>query len=560
VLVLYDGSRSMYPGYKVGQHASPRPAYFHERMEFVHWLLDFLAKQGDRFGATDLQLSAFTNEGSGLHVKLLPLRHFQSTGFVADAAQASDATTVFQPLKDSFANDGTGMKTYLLQALDKATANFEGIVWMVTDNIAEGLSGPDIRDCNALFAHLRDTQRYRAVHVFAYPYDIDGKKGALAVYGFLVSPQPPDQQILEYHDKIFFELKQYFPRQEHLKLKDLHTQPLDTELDCSGNVVGDLHYLHQSGQALHVSYTAGVSSLLTQHTVMSGNCSVAVGEFYPSQEAAAAYGLTQMPAGWLPTQQLALQQIEPGGSVTLTGKLVSNGEIPLPGMDAAAARAWAASGKPITYTGKFRITFSNLVIHFEPQRLEEIYGMSRALNIFDINSQEASLPDQTVTIEKTIQIAPPPPPHDGWVMPSLLLLLAAVLLAILFLLLRPATYQVTVGGVASLFRLRPFGSYRVRQSDLSLGVVRRNLGKDFSFTPGRGHPLVQVDMGDTPATWRAVIANPPEENKIVPIVLEGLTGGKAKAGGRGGPSRPAGPGGQRRSTASGPPPQVPRRG
>ena len=553
-VVLYDGSRSMYPGYRPrAQATAPRPACFHERNEFVVWLLEFLARQGERFGNRQIDLDAFYCLGRGPQVRIETLGTFRDTATIEALAASGNAVSIFQPLVAIHRNTDAGMQTYLREALAQVVAGFEGVVWLVTDNIVESGDDPDELDLNAFFGQIKEDPRYRAAHVFAFPYAMDGRQGALAVYGFLVSPEPPDKAVHDYLDRIFFELRQYIPRHRHLKLKDLGNQPLDPELECSARVTGDLNHFSQRGQALRVDYSAAVASLLTQHTVVAGTCVVSAGTFVPAGEDAAAYGVAPLPAGWLQGSEQLLPAIEPGAAVTLPGTLASQGDIALPGMDAASRRAWAASGKPLAYTGKFQIAFTNLGIRFEPERLEEIYGMPSALSVFGINAAADSLPDQSISLEKTLLVFPPPP-AGGWIpLVLLLLLLLAALAAVLAVLARASAYRVVVAGEAAVVRLRPCGRFGVRHGDVRLGVLRRGLGRDFDFAPGPDRADWRVERLTTAglATWRAVPTASQGKDEAVLVTIESLAGGRARNGG----ASPGGAGTARPVATAGPGPK-----
>jgi len=552
-VLLYDGSKSMYPGYKAnGERQHERLAFFHKRPDFASWLLKFLATQSDRFGSDKITLSAFYNVGSKPDVRNVPMRTFKDSGEINRLSDAVDSPSVFAPLVKAQEREDVGMFTYLKESLEQAANGFEGVIWLVTDNVVEGLSKPDEADLDDLFKMIMGDKRYRAAHVYSFPYEYEGKKGVLAFYGFLVSGEEADKAILEHLDRIFNDLTQGFPKQRHLKLKDLSTRAMASELEYSARIADAATATAQNGQGLHISYRATVRSLLTQHSVESGSCTVVSEKFQPSEDAVAAYGVEPLPDEWLPTDMQALPGIiEPGGTQVVEGKLDKKGEIRLPGMDASAMRRWVETGKPIIYKGTFRVTFSDLAIRFEPQQLEEVYGMSRALAVFGINAQLRTLTPQVVVEEKTIAISPPPAPGVNWVLPLVLLLILAALAVALLLLARPSRYRVSVSGTSNLVSLRPLCVFRVRHGETALGSLRRLMNKDFQFMPTQGVFGFTIERQLNPGAWRAVVNRPNENPLEIPILIESLDGGKDKSGsgqtpakgsqGMGGPTAAPGP-------------------
>lgn len=538
-IVLYDGSKSMYPGYSVEHptRKTDRPANFHQQPRFVRWLLGFMALAGERFGCETMSLDAFYSEGQSAtpHVELL--KTFSSTDAIQQLAQSDAATAVFNPLIHVLENDSIGLKTYLKQTLDQVSQGFEGLIFLVTDNIADTHGDkPSEQDLNELFYSIRDEARYRSVHVYSYPFTIDGKQGVLAVYAILVSPTKPDENVLANHDQIFLELANAFEGKRHLKLKDLSIRPLAGDVSYSANILGELSYFSKTDQSLQVNYVATITNLLTQHSVVSGTCEVEAGAFEPADTAAQAYGATALPEGWLPSLSMGLPVIAPGSTQSLKGSLTGGEDLTPPGMDPAAMRAWAASGEPITYKGAFRIHFTDIKIRFEPQRLEEVYGMSRALAIFNINAETETMPDQVCSSEKSITLYPPPPPGGAylpWLLGLLGLLVAGGGAFLLSRFMRPSTYRVSVDGMVTMVELRAYGRHPVRQGASTLGVIHRGAGRDFRFEPVCGQPGLRIENTQTPGTWRVVMGGASDADKIVLVAIENLQGGKPETGGDG---------------------------
>ncbi len=567
-VVLYDASRSMYPGYTLGAPANPRPPYFHEHAEFVEWLLRLLASQGERFGARTVELDAFYNVGRHPNVRIDTLYRSDSPGELGKLATTRSGIEkgleFFRPIANVHQNPEAGQHTYLLEAVKEILSGWDGIIWLITDNIVEeapngyGHDSPDVNDLNGFFFHLRDDPRYRSVHVYSYPYEMDGRKGALAVYGLLVSPDKPESAVLESLDSRFFDMTDVFPGGKHLKLRDLNVSPLEFSPVFTVRLMNQNDYFSSEGHRLEIDHSATVASNLTQHTVVSGAYEVFADELRPTEEAVSAYGVAPLPSDLLTESKGNLPVLVPEGSVTITGSLSGREAIRLKGMGLLSKIRWALAGDPIKYESDIHILFSNLKLNFEPQRLDEVYGMSRALAVFGINSGITTLDDQKVT--RHISLSVSPPAAIGWLLLALLLVALGVIGLVLWLLLRKSNYRVTKAGEATVVPLRPLGNHDVRHEGLLLGHLRRRLSRDFVFLPHRAAGLQVEEQGD-PASWRATLQSSGEDRRVLTLKFEGLQGGKARrATSISGPKTGSGPGpvsGGRRPGSPPPPKQGP---
>lgn len=566
VMVLYDASRSMYPGYSIDEPANPRIPYFHERIEFLEWLLNFMASQGDKFGARGIELDAFYNVGQQPNVRIEMLHRFDSAEELRSLTSSREGVErskgFFSAVAKAYGNPAVGQRTYLLEALSQVSSGFDGIVWLITDNIVdegrrvEGRDNLDVTDLNGLFFHLRDDPRYRSVHVFSYPYRMDGRTGTLAVYGLLVSSDEPEESVLESLDSRFFDMGDAFPGGKHLKLRDLNISPLIYSPVFTVHLMNDESFFGSEGHRLDIDHAATIKSNLTQHSVVSGVYTVFAGELRPTdEEAVAAYSLEPLPSGLLGESQGELPVLAPLGSVTIAGTLSGREAVHLKGMSLLSRLKWAMAGEPIKYEGDIHVQFRRLGLNVEPQRLDEVYGMSRAPAVFGIHSGITSLADQQATRHIVIFVSPPS--ALGWILLVPLLVALAGVGFLSWLLLRSSNYRVTKSGDATIVPLRPFGVYAVRHDDLPIGRLRRGLSKDFTFVAAREAGL-QVEELAEPGSYRAVLPPSGEEKKVVSLKIESLDGGKARkvaatGGDKAGPDPRSLPGGGR--NVSPPPPK-----
>jgi hypothetical protein len=528
-VVLYDASRSMYPGYNPGEHPNPRPPYFHERTEFVQWLFGFMASQAEKFGARRIELDAFYNVGQQPNIRIDSLLQTESLeelhALAGPAGGSQRGRAIFESIGRAHADQAVGQRTYLLEALKQVQGNWDGIIWLITDNVVEeaGRDSPEAADVDGFFYHLRDEPRYCSVHVFSYPYNMDGRAGTLAVYGIIVSSERPEQSVHESLDSRFFDMVNAFPRGKHLKLRDLNVSPLEFSPVCTVRLFTDESFFSNEGHRLDIDHTAAITSNLTQHSLVSGAYSVFTGEFQPVGNQAAAYGVQPLPAEVLGESRGDLPVLPPEGSVSINGTLEGRQKLHLRGMGFLSKLKWALSGEPIRYEGDIHIQLTNLKLNFEPQRLDEIYGMSRAPAIFGINSGIAGLSDQQVARHITISVTPPY--IMGWLILMVLLFLLALVGSAIWFFFRSSNYRISKAGDSTVVSLRPLGNYSVRHEGLLLGILRRRMSKDFIFVPNNG-PGLQVEAQNDPGSWRAVLSASGEDKKVLLLKIEGLNGGK----------------------------------
>ncbi|NIT23735.1 MAG: hypothetical protein GTN53_14635, partial [Candidatus Aminicenantes bacterium] len=156
VKVLYDFSGSMYPGYPDHPRHETGAKYFYEYAHFRRWLADFVTSQ-TRFNAKRISMSTFRS-----HERFRPgdinLTHPPVTISRFDVKRAFS-----QPKPPGIDY------TYLAESLDYFTRNFEGLVWLITDNRVEtGEGSGTTRD---FFISLRDTEKFRSIHIYKLPFE-----------------------------------------------------------------------------------------------------------------------------------------------------------------------------------------------------------------------------------------------------------------------------------------------------------------------------------------------------------------------------------------------------
>jgi len=484
VHILMDNSGSMYPGYRLpDEGGTPKSVsgvgFFHEYPEFREWLKKLIAHQA-RLNAENVTLSTFTTgKGENIIDRILgPIRYEEITH--------QKITDAFEKLRQPDGKFKWGQITELRDNLQNKSKGFEGIVWLITDNIIQtSRDTHDYQDILNFFETLRDESHYKSVHLYKYPFqDVEkGQESNLAIYGMLVSPEPTNPNVIAYFDDKFRSMASLFPGNEHRQLKDPRINPIALEAPIKVDVLNKDSGLFKTTQVVRLNIEGNIKSNLTHHTITSGQCQVAVdGPFAADPQAVKDYGV---PPGISSNKfrkiTRPISRIPPEGSQSIIAELTSNQQFTLE-TSGILAFIKSALGMKVSYNGFVRLDVYNLEVNFERESLAGIYGIDAASDVFDFQDF------------KTIKNVAPHRGKASFTLagggtPALLLILFLLLLALgmgfmgWFLFGQKEKCEIGVDENIKPIQFRRMGGHDVTFQNQNMVRVSRGIGKDFSVKP-----------------------------------------------------------------------------
>lgn len=501
VRILYDNSGSMFPGYRPPGSADRRTrgelgvGYFHQSPRFSEWLDDFARGQTIVDGAT-LGMWTFTSNGAFTPADIqqvhppVPVAEF-------DAGRAISRFP-----------DRAGDRTYLTETISTFTRGFTGLVWLITDNIVETGKGQPDSGVQAFFSTLASQPEIRAVHLLKYSFEERGQTAAIAVYGMLISEQDVPPATLEYYDGKFRLLRDakrgqgtqdLFPGREYLKLKDLSVRPLHPELRLV--LTGGDDGTFKEGQAVHLGVEGAIRSYLTQHTVTGGRYELAIATpFQPEEWSRNALGAQPMSPEGFDTFTAELDgTIPPAGSRAVKASLRSQQPISFSPRGPGHWLRLAWSGATVRYTGTVRMSFTDVRVRLEPQRMAGIFGIDQATTAFAFQDVK-TLPDVPPT-RVAVSFALRTGTSRTAVLLFILAILAAIATALCYLLSRKRTFRVAISREPeTVVALRPLRGYDVTIDGRIIGRLSRGLSS-YAFEPATGDAAVSVTPSKDADAW-----------------------------------------------------------
>lgn len=487
VRILYDNSGSMFPGYAPpGRPGTPRSQsgarYFYQDPEFQKWLADFVDRQVLLQGST-VSMSALTSQGGFTPADLKQV-HTEAPISTFDIARA---------VRNLPAD--AGQTTYLREGLDHFTRGFDGLVWLITDNVVETQAGAIDEGVKSFFEALRDTHRFRSVHLFKLPFhDRESQQDAtLAVYGILVTQEAIPTPDLTRFDRRMGETFLFakrrggdpppplFPGREHLKLKDLKVDPM--QLNALEVSLDSPERLLEEGQPLRLKLRGTIQSHLTQHSVTAGQYRLTMASpFQPDDRAERDLGAQPLAASlFLPIEGTIDSAIPPQGRREIVAGLRSSKPISIRARGPLAWLRLAFNGASIPYAGTVRMSFDQVRVRLERGEMSGIFGIDQASSIFDfqdVRRLEVAPSEAPVTF--TLQIGE----RRTAILLVLLAVLAALVGAAAALLARKRWYFLRITGTPDkLISLRRLGRHPVVHAGQPLGTLSRRLGGGHEFVP-----------------------------------------------------------------------------
>lgn len=501
VRILYDNSGSMFPGYRPPGSPDRRTradlgvGYFHQSPRFSEWLDDFARRQTIVDGET-LGMWTFTSDG---------------------AFRASDIQQVHPPVPVAEFDAGraiigfpdrTGDRTYLTETIAAFTRDFTGLVWLITDNIVETGGGEPDAGVQDFFSTLASQPEIRAVHLLKYSFEERGQTAAVAVYGMLVSAQDVPKATLAYYDGKFRRLRDakrgqgtedLFPGREYLKLKDLSVGPLEPELRLI--LKGGDDGTFREGQTVHLDVEGAIRSYLTQHTVTSGRYELAMATpFQPEEWARNDLGAQPMSPEGFDTFTAELDgTIPPERSRAVKATLQSQQPISFSPRGPGDWLRLAWSGATVRYTGMVQMSFTDVRVRLEPQRMAGIFGIDRATTAFDFQDVKTlpNVPPARVAVSFALRTGS----SRTAVLLFILAVLAAIAIALGSLLSRKRTFRIAISREPeTVIALRPLGGYDVTTDGRIIGRLSRGLS-GYAFVPATGDAAVSVTQSKDADAW-----------------------------------------------------------
>ncbi len=489
VKILYDFSGSMYPGYPDTPRYGSGVKFFHEYPHFRQWLSGFVAGQ-TRFNAQTVSMATFRSEGQFLPSDINMVHpQVKPSQFDVDKAFAAP-----RPMGVDF--------TYLAESLQHFTGdNFEGLVWMITDNRVEpGVGSRTTRD---FFISLRDTEKYRSIHIYKFPFE-DREKGQhanLAIYGILVSPRPIAHRVSQWYDQRFFELANNFIERQHIKLKDLSVEPFNINIE---NIKVDINaYKNKKGvtegDIVKLLLSGTIKSNLTQHTIIGGELLIKpLRDFNPDPESKKNYGVKEIPAKEFEEVRLKLtEEIPPTSSRRLNKfylKSKKSADLNISGLGSLIKAA--TSGLRVKYSGKGMVSSEKINVTIKEEGRKRITGIYSSGDIEPIFlSQESITEIKAKPSEFDINFILETGGIRALVLLFIIILLMIPFMLIAYFMSRKESYRVKKGDKQEMALVRRLGSYRITEEGILLGVLKRGMGDVDRFTPNTGLASLNVTPG-----------------------------------------------------------------
>lgn len=555
VRILYDNSGSMYPGYRPpgtpGRKTKSElgARYYYEYPEFQAWLGDFIARQTILDGGT-VGLWTFTSQGE-----------FTSAGIQQAHREVPVAEFDVARAVGNFPSEA-GQTTYLTETLDHfASRGFEGLIWLITDNIVETRAGVPDRGVEELFLTLRDDPRFQSVHLFKHAFRDD--RSALAIYGILVSRSQIPEPVLAYYDRKFrgdfrsaFRREgdpppRLFPGQEHLKLRNLKVDALELVPSLQAVLADPSRGLFKEGEKVKLELTGEIRSYLTQHSVVGGRYRLEFSQnFKPDRT---DLGAPEIPAqSFLPVDgEIPKDEpIPPNGTRDVRAVLQSSRPISFTSRGPASWFRLALQGAVVNYNGMLKMSFEPVNVRLERAEMAGIYGINRTSGIFDFQDV------------KTIEVHPSEAPvsfalQTGSSRTAVLLVLLVILASILGLLAmflaRKQWYRIRISGTPEkLVPLRRLGSYQILHEGQTLGRLTRGISGDYDFEANLNSAAFTIAPTRQADTWDVRF----RDGGGYQLSIEPQGGGTRKSRGKGG-ADPGKPGAPAAGPAAAPPPLRP---
>lgn len=524
VRILVDLSKSMYPGYRVESFHGPR-RFVDEFPAFRKWFGGFVRSMMV-FKASRVSVVGFASDSrrtpADAHVALGP----------DSPPDRFDEAAVFAGWRH------TGLETDLDRNLRALTRDFEGLVFLVTDNRVETSTASETEATETFFRRIKESDRFQAVHIYRYDLQdpASGQTLSLAVYGLLVSPDRPDDSTALFFDNGFKTpgLVGLF-QGRHLKLRPLDVKPVTLNVKFTTTNHGGTRFVEN--EPVQLLFEAWITNN-TLFTLRRGKCAITVkGSFHPKdRRTQKEYGLEPLSNTLFKALPIdSIPEVAPGARRKLLRKIVLDTRgIPLKVTGLWNWLSKACGGLEVEYAGTGSITARDLEFALTREGFEKlagIYGEESLRRVFRIDEKRLVPVARPDTFPISFRLKGDP--RYGVLVAIILVLLALPLAVAAIILFKKASCRVRVGAAEHYLALRRFGSAPVTMGGLLLGCVSRGAGSTFSFRPAPPSPFFSIRTTADPGLFEVF----PKDSPPVRLEVQAVSG-SAALGRKPGPAAP----------------------
>ena len=513
ILYLIDNSGSMYPGYHPGGKYKGKRHYYIEDNDFKTELTRFIYDTSHP-EATDFSIESV--DFSIFHEELIPIKK--------DESPQSLSKDSIRSILDSIKITGTDARrkdTYLAKVMNQVTRDFEGIVWLVTDNIIEDENHSFDKQVVAFYNELNQpvgTSPYKIAFIYPLPWEIGGYSGTLALYGFLVNYPGLDQkEFSNFENEIFkkSDVINHFGDNSYLKLKPLNINPVIIKQDVKKWFEKDIIPLDskvfkEGVDLIEKEIKLTLKSNLTHHKVKSGVITARIENDFEST----VKGRKEKAPDFTPDDFRPIELFEEAkDGLKKIGELTEAQGIHIPPLEPEESKTYVLklkTKKPISFdqTGSylskalspwtvnykgdmvFAIKDLTLEVIVNSERVKGVYQAQELSNIFQ-GQETVEVDPFPVDLKFSVQAG-----LDRMIYLILWLVLLMIIAGILFwLFMRPAAYEVALSGMVNTserYRLRPLqkGKLQIVHPESGnktlLGTISRGITGNAIFRAVRG--------------------------------------------------------------------------
>ena len=484
IKILFDNSGSMYPGYRLNgaKKSTLGVKFFYEYPEFKKWLLKTIITKQGVFNGGLVSINTFT-----VHSNKEPLYNEILSPKKYSNINEDDIENAFQKIGEF------GQHTLLTETLNHFSQGFEGLIWLITDNVIDPRDGePDNNDIKSFFYALNNDKRYYAVHLFKYRFTDKAKNrfSNLAIYGLLVSPNELKQNVIEHIDNKIFNFRSNFYN-EHIKLKDLAVnaieikpKKIDVRIDSSKKRV------FSESQSVQLNLEGIIRNKMTQHKVIKGKYHIEIeNPFYPDDKASKEFKVMPVSSGNFKAINESIKHaIEPEKSQFFQQTISSKFPIKLQ-VKGIIPFIKTAFGQRIQYRGKARVSFYDIGVELQRSKLAGIYGIDQASDIFDFQDvKQIRVKPLYVPLEFTIE----PGGMKGFALIIILLIILLPLCFLAWIMMKKEKCRIEFNQKVSIVPLFRLERYSIQFEGKLLGNLKRNLISGFVFYPNNNSALLEV--------------------------------------------------------------------
>lgn len=511
VKILYDFSGSMYPGYPEVSRYQSGVKFFYEYDDFRSWMTDFV-KQQIRFSGKRVSLSLFrsqTNFSPGDVTEVHPMTEISRFN-------VNRAFSIIHPAGVDF--------SYLAESLDEITKNnFEGLVWLITDNRVETKDGAGTT--RMFLETIKEYVKYRSVHIYKLPFEdsASGLRANLAVYGILVSPSEIPITVSNLYDKFFKDFNHYFSEGQYAKLKDLNVCPVDIEINPIEVDIDSQKKAFSEGGIVKLFLQGTIKSNLTHHTITGGTLIIRISKpFEPDDESKQKFGVQKILEGNFEAVELKLtEEIPPNGEAELSQFVIRSTKsisLTIPGIENFIKAA--TNSVKVKYSGTGEVSSNRIDVAIKKEGRQKITGIYKCEDFESVFKPQTSIKDiKANPSEFPLTFTLKDKGWRGFLFLLIFLLLLVPICLFIFLMMRRENYRIKTDKKNELVGLKRLGRYAVTQDGVFLGVLTRGMSNTDTFTPNTGLASLKVTPGKKDGEYNIAVDDK-ENKKFFQLTIE----------------------------------------